>query len=417
MRGNEYQHILRRIHDNHTERLALTQQLQLERHSLGGELLERFLAGRACYDATFDSALNGYGIALQAHAYYVLCVQMAEEGALFEDGNAQLAVFSLDNMLRELIQICLPTWTLYCGAAYQPMVYVLCADAFAEDALICALNDARQTLYEKLELQTDMGISSPCTQVRDLPELYRQATAALEFAQMRGDGQLARYPQQQQTTYRYSAEDELLIIQTVKAGQTQKALCLLDTMIEQNAAQSDPLIAQCLQFDLIATGLRIVSFADSLMQREAWHGDEMLDMLMRHATLSQTSERLHKLVQQVSDAMSTHQQNTQNDLSAHVCAYIHAHFDTAALSVAEIADTFDLHPTYLSRLFKAQMGVGVLEYLNRYRVERAQALLLSGQSVTVVAARSGYASDASFIRVFKQYVGVTPGKYRETRTE
>ena len=44
------------------------------------------------------------------------------------------------------------------------------------------------------------------------------------------------------------------------------------------------------------------------------------------------------------------------------------------LNVAEIARRLNLSPNYLSSLFKKETGVNLSEYLNRFRVERAQEL-------------------------------------------
>ena len=61
-----------------------------------------------------------------------------------------------------------------------------------------------------------------------------------------------------------------------------------------------------------------------------------------------------------------------------------------------------------------QKAPGLLEYINRYRVDQAAIMLLeTSLPVTQIAQRCGYTSDASFIRVFKQYRGMTPGRFRE----
>lgn len=79
-----------------------------------------------------------------------------------------------------------------------------------------------------------------------------------------------------------------------------------------------------------------------------------------------------------------------------------------------IAGQMDMHPSYVSRLFKEEQGVGLLEYINRYRIEQAVALLCGSElSVSAIAQQCGYTSDASFIRVFKQYRGMTLGNFRD----
>ena len=58
-----------------------------------------------------------------------------------------------------------------------------------------------------------------------------------------------------------------------------------------------------------------------------------------------------------------------------VVPYIQEHYNNTNLNVAEIAEHFDHHSVYLSKLFKEQVGEGILDYLNRIRVEKSKLLL------------------------------------------
>lgn len=69
--------------------------------------------------------------------------------------------------------------------------------------------------------------------------------------------------------------------------------------------------------------------------------------------------------------------------------------------------------THFSRVFKDEMGMPFNVYLNRFRVERSKALLLSGRSIQEACDEVGYADQSYFVKVFKKYAGVTPGSYRK----
>ena len=73
-----------------------------------------------------------------------------------------------------------------------------------------------------------------------------------------------------------------------------------------------------------------------------------------------------------------------------------------------------LNATYISRVFLANTGEGLLNYINRYRVEKAKALL-ANPSLTVESAGAmvGFGSSNSFIRVFRKYEYMTPGQYQQ----
>lgn len=90
---------------------------------------------------------------------------------------------------------------------------------------------------------------------------------------------------------------------------------------------------------------------------------------------------------------------------------INDRFSDPELSVSMIAAQTGVTPDYLSRQFKLLTGVGVQEYLRRYRFAKATELLISGTSVGVVSASVGFASLCNFSREFKKELGVTPSAY------
>ncbi len=85
-----------------------------------------------------------------------------------------------------------------------------------------------------------------------------------------------------------------------------------------------------------------------------------------------------------------------------------------AISVQDIADEMGLHPKYLMRLFKKQIGASVWEYLTRLRVSHAQRLLITtDMKVLDVAMESGFSSAAPFYAAFSTHSrGLRPLDYR-----
>jgi len=70
----------------------------------------------------------------------------------------------------------------------------------------------------------------------------------------------------------------------------------------------------------------------------------------------------------------------------------------------------------LVRVFKAEMGMSLVEYRNRLRLERFSVLIDSGRYTLLQAAlESGFGSYAQFHRVFRALRGVTPREYLRQR--
>jgi AraC-like DNA-binding protein len=88
------------------------------------------------------------------------------------------------------------------------------------------------------------------------------------------------------------------------------------------------------------------------------------------------------------------------------------------LTVAQFAARVGLPEATLRRVINHRLGHGHFRtYLNAWRVEEAKRRLrdpaCARDKILAVALESGFASLASFNRVFKQAVGRTPSEFRE----
>ena len=90
---------------------------------------------------------------------------------------------------------------------------------------------------------------------------------------------------------------------------------------------------------------------------------------------------------------------------------MHSNYDRE-LTLAMLAQHVHVHPNYLCAIFKKDVGMTVLEYLSRIRVERARELLGRKKlSVDQIAEQCGFRSVSTFQRTFKAYTGTTPSKF------
>ena len=88
------------------------------------------------------------------------------------------------------------------------------------------------------------------------------------------------------------------------------------------------------------------------------------------------------------------------------------------LDVAELARAALMSPAHFSRQFRTAYGETPYAYLMTRRIERAKALLRSGElSVTDVCLAVGCTSLGSFSARFTQVVGETPTAYRARNHE
>lgn len=84
-----------------------------------------------------------------------------------------------------------------------------------------------------------------------------------------------------------------------------------------------------------------------------------------------------------------------------------------AITVEEAARQAGVSRSYLYRAFQSEFGCSPVEYLTRYRIQRARQLLRhSPLPIGAVATSVGFEDPFYFSRVFKREVGVSPTEYR-----
>lgn len=81
------------------------------------------------------------------------------------------------------------------------------------------------------------------------------------------------------------------------------------------------------------------------------------------------------------------------------------------LTAAMLTELLGISQGHLWRLFDGLLGKSPKEYLMERRMEAAKDYLLSGMSVSAVAATCRYSDVSSFSRAFKNHVGLSPRAY------
>jgi AraC-like DNA-binding protein/ligand-binding sensor protein len=114
----------------------------------------------------------------------------------------------------------------------------------------------------------------------------------------------------------------------------------------------------------------------------------------------------------IANQISLHQPNGGSAIVRRARDYITDH-ESETIKLEQIARAFNVSTFYFCRKFKKETGVTFVDYLNRFRIERAKILLdNSSLSVTDIAYGVGFQSLTHFNRTFRKVVSVSPTEYR-----
>lgn len=107
-------------------------------------------------------------------------------------------------------------------------------------------------------------------------------------------------------------------------------------------------------------------------------------------------------------------QDSHNTLIDRIDEIIERSYRDVNLGLYSISEELNVSNTYISTIYKEHYGIGIVNQINKKRIEWAKnQLLTTDKSVKEVALQSGFASDITFIRVFKKIEELTPGKLRK----
>ncbi len=110
-----------------------------------------------------------------------------------------------------------------------------------------------------------------------------------------------------------------------------------------------------------------------------------------------------------------YEDQTQQDLSCEIVAYIGKHF-REDISLTSVAKHFGLGKYALSRIFSNVLNLSFVSYLNSLRIDYAEYLLLSTDlGIIDIAIECGYHNQQTFYRLFKSMHDCTPKEYRAQR--
>lgn len=92
-------------------------------------------------------------------------------------------------------------------------------------------------------------------------------------------------------------------------------------------------------------------------------------------------------------------------------AYVEENLDRP-MCLAELAALINVSRFYFTRIFKQSTGLTAISFVERRRIERAQALIAETDLPLVeIGLATGFADQSHFTRRFHRHVGCTPGVY------
>jgi two-component system response regulator YesN len=139
----------------------------------------------------------------------------------------------------------------------------------------------------------------------------------------------------------------------------------------------------------------------------------LLSELNNIYTINEFKDRVKTYFNAIEDIFNYGSNPSMNNIAENVKAYVRQNYNDPDLYLGKIALDMNITANYISHVFKASTGMSFPEYLTMIRIEKARELLVNTQhQIKDIGYECGYTNVSTFIRSFKNTVGISPGKYR-----
>lgn len=140
------------------------------------------------------------------------------------------------------------------------------------------------------------------------------------------------------------------------------------------------------------------------------------DALLLHLSVAKTTEEIHNIYQLsavlFAKRVAHKKDNARSYQIDRACNYI-SHNIFHKITIPEIADYVQLSQTYLCRLFNAEMGLSLHNYIQREKIKIACNLLMhTDRPISEISVYIGFQSQSNFCTVFRKWQNMSPSAYR-----
>lgn len=206
---------------------------------------------------------------------------------------------------------------------------------------------------------------------------------------------------------------------------------LQTSIIERNSAEARELLNRllgqiffCSNADINIIKVRILELI-VLLSRSAIDGGADVNRIFglnnsyikdmdKFCTIEQISQWLTSVINRFIGYVFEFSDVKHTDAVYKITAYVKDNYMNK-ITLDDIAANVYLSKSYISKIFKEEMGMSLTSYINDVRIKKSKHLLLLDSSLTLadVANLVGFPDQSYFTNTFKKVLGVSPGRYRE----
>lgn len=280
------------------------------------------------------------------------------------------------------------------------------------------LSRLTELIYKEYRISTTIGTGAAYEVWNDVGRSFDEAKQAMEYAIHMGVDELVRFEDtlKENEMYYYPIESEQRLLNTIKAGELEEALRILDQLFVRNLEERELSYEMAQQFIMELKGTYL-----KLEEPKIKHDDSLAEEYKNDVTSIQITDsivtlrgKFKRLTEEMCKEVLRKRSSTHADTVQEITRYIENQYGDANLTICRISEHMGKSEKFISQLFKEHTGENLSDYVERVRINAASGLLReSDQTIDEIALSTGYNSAHSFRRAFKRVRGISPSVFRK----
>ncbi|NMO95028.1 AraC family transcriptional regulator [Paenibacillus lemnae] len=322
-----------------------------------------------------------------------------------------LLKFALANIITEVLS---PAWRSECSDFGKDKLGIVLQLKSGDEPGEPYLQKAADVVDRMLGFSISMGISAVHADAGELKQAMLEADNALGYRLYRGKGSIVFFrevadhePGEKSEGTEADWAGELAA--AVESGDETRVLNLVVDLGEELRTENDYPSRVILKLRPIQERLHRIGLREAVELEREEEPLEELHTLTLEDILKDFSHEAVQLARRFNSLM----ESKEFVQCRKMIEFMKQHL-AEPVGIQEIADSAGISVSLASQLFKQEINDTIYGYFTKLRMDRAEELLVdSDDRISDIAGRVGYVHENSFIRVFRKYKNITPGKYRE----
>ncbi len=425
---NEFDLIKERISKTIEEKNMISTTLDKQNLIVQRNYLVRMLTGQLNYKQDIGSILANLNIPFRPDGGFVVLMLTVESYDEFFEGDTQLSDyekselidFMFSNVFEELFQ-----QQEYMGFVlpYSGNIFCIVSGSNPAADKIAEIVRQGQKFFEKnFQILFSAMISDVNFGYSGIYEGYQQVIETNETRIFAEEQDLVLYrdiPQQTNNNGIRSLKlDEQIFTAFIENGDSKGAVQYLTEAIHQKETElsSSVLTYRFFLFGIIELLINTIGEIYQEEDSAASLQEQLLAAMDNRMSRAEYREFFVKIIEQVCRDVGGRTKNS--GIIVRITDYIQKNYADITLNITTLADSLGLSGRYISSAFKREMKMGILDYINQIRIEKAKALLAETyMTIEDVYSKVGFTNKITFIRIFKKLEGMTPSQYRTLRRD